>query len=142
MKALFATLTLALSLFSFRGQAQAELDSEGFPTFTYTEGDTSYTMRQYVFVLLKTGPNRNQSEAEVTEIQRGHLAHLAKMEELGYLVVAGPMGDDTELRGICVYNVNDVEKVKELVNEDPAIKAGRLIAEIHPWWAARGTKLP
>lgn len=142
MKA-FATLTvLLMSLLPFVGQAQSQIDEEGFPSFSYTEGDTTYHMRQYVLVLLKAGENRSQSTEEAAEIQKGHLAHLAKMEELGFLVMAGPLGDSDELRGICVYNVNSVEKVRELVDQDPAIKAGRLVAEIHPWWAARGTKLP
>lgn len=133
------SLFLLCSVFA---NAQMEVDAEGFNSFTYTQGEESYSMRQYVFVLLKAGPNRGQPEDEMQTIQDGHLAHLAKMQELGFLVMAGPMGDDSELRGICVYNVNNLEEVEKLVNEDPAIKSGRLIAEIHPWWAARGSSLP
>lgn len=134
---------LFLWVISTTGWAQElVIDDDGFKSFTMTEGDTTYVMREYVFVMLKAGPNRDQSPEETAQIQKGHMEHMAKMAEAGYLAVAGPFGDDSEWRGIYIFNVNSIEKVRELVNEDPAIQAGRLTAEIHPWWSARGTKLP
>lgn len=72
----------------------------------------------------------------------GHIEHMQKMADKGILAMAGPMGDESELRGIFIMNVPTIEEVREWVNQDPAIVSGRLIAEIHPWWAAKGTKLP
>ncbi|GGH69018.1 YciI family protein [Phaeocystidibacter marisrubri] len=139
----FTLYSLFFWLISTVGWAQElEVDDEGFKSFTITEGDTTYVMREYVFVMLKAGPNRDQSPEEAAEIQKGHMEHMAKMTEAGYLAVAGPFGDDSEWRGIYIFNVNNIDTVRDLVNEDPAIQSGRLVAEIHPWWSARGTTLP
>lgn len=141
MKKLLAAL--AFISVSTLGYAQAEVDEDGFQSFSYQEGDTTFHMRQYVFVMLKAGPNKDDFTAEqLQEIQAGHMAHLNKLAESGKLAIAGPFGDDSEWRGILIFNVPTVEEVEELVSEDPAIKAGRLVAEIHPWWGARGTQLP
>lgn len=136
---------LLLTSFLFSGSLLAQdipLDEDGFPAFSYKEGDTTYHMRQYVFVMLKAGPNRDQDSTEVQRIQAGHMAFMNEMAEKGYLAIAGPFGDDGDWRGIYIYNVNSVEKVRELVQQDPAIQSGRLVADIRPWWSARGAKLP
>ena len=55
------------------------------------------------------------------------------MYKKGILLIAGPMGDNGELRGIVVLKVNSMEEAKALVEADPAVKAGRLRVELHPW---------
>ena len=52
------------------------------------------------------------------------------------------MGDDGDLRGIFIMNCSSLEEAEMLVGTDPAIKKKRLLAEVHPWWAAKGSKLP
>ena len=58
-----------------------EVDSLGFQTFQLTEGDTTFTMKQYFIAFLKTGPNRTQSEEDAALIQAGHMDHLNKLSE-------------------------------------------------------------
>ena len=67
-----------------------------------------------------------------------HLAHLGKMYEMGYADISGPFGDDGEIRGITIYNTPTIEIADSLANADPSVKAGRLVIEMHPWWAAKG----
>ena len=123
--------------------AQAvQKDAQGFPSFEYTEGDTVYHMKQYFLVLLYRGDQTQQPQEEAARIQAAHLAHIQKMAKAGVLALAGPMGDNTDLRGVFVFNVTDQQQVEDWVNQDPAIQAGRLVAEIHPWWSAKGGKLP
>lgn len=103
--------------------------------------DSTVVMQQYFVVFLKAGPNRDQTEEETAKLQEQHLAHLSAIYEQGHTSITGPFGDDGEIRGIVVYNTPTLEQAKELAEQDPAVKAGRLIVEIHPWWAAKGSKL-
>lgn len=100
-----------------------------------------FEMKQYFFVMLKVGPKRDQDSITVAKIQEGHMAHLTKMYNEGKMDLAGPMLDKWETKGICVYNVATMEEVKALVEQDPAIVSGRLVAEIHPWYAGKGSVL-
>lgn len=103
--------------------------------------EEQYEMKKYFMVFLKKGPNRTQDSATAAEIQKGHMDHLNKMADVGKLDLAGPFMDDGEIRGICVYNVGTLKEVEELTALDPAVKAGRLIVEIHPWYSAKGASL-
>jgi uncharacterized protein len=100
-----------------------------------------YVMKTYYLVFLKKGPNRSQDSATAARIQKEHLAHLDRMAEKGKLSIAGPLMDDGDIRGICIYNVPTKEEAEKLAGEDPAVKAGRLVTEIHPFYSAQGAKL-
>ncbi len=136
----FALFLLIITL-SFSASAQVQTDENGFQTFEMKDGDTTYLMKQYFLILLKSGPERSQSQEEAMAIQKGHLANIDSLAALGKLDIAGPMGDNTELRGILVLRVPNLEEAKACIEADPAVKAKRLTYEIHPWWAARGSRL-
>lgn len=104
---------------------------EGIPeTFEYEAGDTTYLMQKYFICFLKSGSNRDQSEAETAEIQKQHLAHLSWLAEQNYISMAGPFGDDGQIKGITIFHTATLEKAKELAEMDPAVKAGRLVVEL------------
>lgn len=136
-----AILILAIAISTGLYAQNVQTDTLGFQTFTYPEGDTVYTMKQYFMVFLKSGPTRSQNAEEAAEIQKNHLAYIGWMAEQGYLDIAGPFGDDGDVRGILVMRVPTKVRAEELVAMDPAVKSGRLIMEIHPWWAAVGSTL-
>jgi uncharacterized protein YciI len=100
--------------------------------------EKQYEMKQYWMVFLKRGPNRTQDLATAAAIQQGHMANIGRLASLGKILVAGPFGDDGDLRGIFIMDCKDEAEVKELCSSDPAVKAGRLAVEIHPWWTAKG----
>jgi uncharacterized protein YciI len=85
---------------------------------------------------LKEGPNREQDSALAASIQSAHLANIQRMAEHGKLVVAGPFLDDQEIKGIYLFAVTDMAEVEELTNSDPAVQAGRLVMELHPWYGS------
>ncbi len=96
-------------------------------------------LKSYYIVILKLGPHRDQDSATAAMIQKEHIENINRMAASGQLNVAGPFLDDGEMRGIFVFDVRSEEEVKLLVNNDPAVKAGRLIYEIHPWMTQQGT---
>jgi len=124
-------------------ELKAKLNAQGYETFDFIDETTQDTiiMQQYFIAFLKKGPVRNQNEEEAVRLQKEHLAHLGKMYELGYADISGPFGDDGDIRGITIYNVPTMKMADSLANADPMVKAGRLIIEIHPWWAAKGFPL-
>ncbi|TYA74321.1 YciI family protein [Seonamhaeicola marinus] len=124
-------------------QIKAELKARGFQVESYYDEDLQDTviMQQYFMAFLKKGPIRTQNEEEAELIQKGHRAHLGKMYDLGYADISGPFGDEGEIKGITIYNVPTLKMADSLANSDPAVKAGRLEIEIHPWWAAKGFPL-
>ncbi len=67
------------------------------------------------------------------------MANIRAMAASGDLVIAGPLGDDGPLRGVFVFRTTDLARVRELVARDPAVKAGRLGAELYPWRVPEGT---
>jgi uncharacterized protein len=93
-----------------------------------------YGMKQYVMAFLKKGSNRSKDSTEREEIQRAHLKNIMRLANEGKLVIAGPFLDDTDIRGIFIFNVKDIGEAKELVETDPAVKAGVLTMELHPWY--------
>ncbi len=98
-------------------------------------------MKTYYLVLLKKGPDRMQDSSTVARIQEGHMAHLHKMADAGKMNIAGPLMEDGDIRGICIYNTASLEEARQLAEEDPAVRSGRLLVEIHPWYAMKGTCL-
>jgi uncharacterized protein YciI len=54
------------------------------------------------------------------------------------LIAAGPFGDNGRLRGIFVFRVDSLEEAKNLTAGDPAVQAGRLAMDIHPWMIPEG----
>ncbi len=107
--------------------------------FSYTEGDTTYTMKRFVFMLLEKGETRSQDSITAAKIQEQHLAHLNKMAESGKLIVAGPFTDVGDHLGLLIFDLETIEEALKLEAEDPAVKAGRLKMNAFFWWGAKGT---
>lgn len=110
-------------------------------TFSYKEGDTTYVMQKYFMVFLKKGPNRDQDSLTSATIQKKHMAHLEKLHLDGKICIAGPFADDGSISGMVVFNTATFKEADSLAKNDPAVKAGRLIVETHPFWAAKGSAL-
>jgi uncharacterized protein YciI len=91
-------------------------------------------MKTYVMAFLKAGPNRNRPREEAQKLQAAHRANINRLAAEGKLVLAGPFADDGELRGIYVFDVKTVAEAEALTKTDPAIQAGQLVMELHPWY--------
>jgi uncharacterized protein YciI len=104
-------------------------------------GNPGDTMKTYYLVLLKKGAHRDQDSATAAGIQAAHLANINRLYKEGKLDLAGPLPDDGDLLGIFVLNVGSREEAERVTAGDPAVKAGRLVMEVHPWLSARGSAL-
>ena len=101
-------------------------------------GGNENGMKNYVFVILKTGPNDATVKGkERVEIFKGHMANIGKLADAGKLAVAGPFGkNDKGWRGLYVFNVATVEEAQKIVETDPAVKARILTADLTPWYGS------
>lgn len=124
-------------------ELKEQLLTKGFEIFDYVDEETRDTilMQQYFIAFLKRGPNKSQTKAELDSLQTLHLGHLGRMYKEGYADISGPLGDDGDIRGITIYNTPTFEMADSLANMDPMVKSGRLVIELHPWWAAKGFPL-
>lgn len=98
-------------------------------------------MKQYWFVMLKRGPKRDQPADEAAKLQAGHMANMQAHAESGQLQIAGPFMDDGDWRGIFILDVPDRAAAQAMCDKDPAVQAGRLACEIHPWLSQKGATL-
>lgn len=100
-------------------------------------GADEYGMKNYVMALLKRGPRRWMIDSvTASNLQKAHMANIGRLADEGKLVVAGPFTDNTELKGIYVFDVKTIEEAQKLCETDPAIKAGSLMMELHPWYGS------
>lgn len=104
-------------------------------------GADIYGMKQYVIAFLLRGDKSSADSTEAAQLQRAHLDNITRMAGEGELLLAGPFLDNTDLRGIYIFNVNTVEEAQELTGSDPAIKAGVLKMELHPWYGSAALQL-
>lgn len=101
-----------------------------------------FEMTTYQVAFLRKGPKWTPGETpELQKLQEAHMAHIRAMGETGKLLVAGPFSDGGDLRGMFIFRLDSLEEARALAEQDPAVKAGRLALEWHPWFAAKNIKV-
>lgn len=96
--------------------------------------EEDFHMKQYFMVFLTAGPNCTQDSVTRAKLQEGHLNNITRLFNEKKIVLAGPFLDNGTYLGIFIFDVATENEVKELLRTDPAIEAGRLGYEIHPWY--------
>jgi len=95
-------------------------------------------MAQYWLALLLRGPAWTAAQTpESEQLQRQHIAHLDELARAGHSLVMGPFMDEGRIEGLVVLGAGSLDDARALVEADPAVKAGRVAVEVHPWWAAK-----
>jgi uncharacterized protein YciI len=97
------------------------------------------TMDRYLFAILSRGPGWTPERTPHTDsVQAGHMANLQHMASIGVLVGAGPFQGNGAQRGLFIFHGVSVDSAERLCAVDPAVRAGRLVLEFHPWLAPKG----
>ena len=93
----------------------------------------------YYIGFLRRGPGWTpESTPETQRIQAAHMAHIGEMAGSGKLIGAGPFSDGGQMRGVFIFKVDSPEEAKALAEADPAVKAGRLVVDLHAWRGPAG----
>ena len=96
-------------------------------------------IKSYCSVILKVGPNMQMQGVEkiIWEHGRRNFA----LRQSGLLSIVCPIRDGTDVCGIGIFNTT-ADELKTIMEEDPGVKAGVFIYEIHPVRSFPGDKLP
>jgi uncharacterized protein YciI len=94
---------------------------------------------QHTLVLLKRGQDWNSNAPGFIDLMKQHSAFVKQMIDQGNLALARlfPFSDQGELQGVAIFRVG-TEQTTKLAEHDPAVKAGLLRTEIHPWGTGKG----
>jgi uncharacterized protein YciI len=76
-------------------------------------------------------------EEAAAALQDAHMAYNADLHEAGHLLAAGPL-PHRRFRGLSIWSV-EPERVGLLREQDPAVRAGRLSADVLRWMVPAGT---
>ncbi|WP_233595634.1 MULTISPECIES: YciI family protein [Corallococcus] len=131
----FTSALLLLALSSTPAAPSASATKPGAPA------EKKFEFEKHYLVLLKRAPNAPKTEpAALQKLQEEHLAHLTRMGESGKMVLAGPFDeqDDVGMRGACIYRTETKQEARQLAEQDPMVKAGRLQVEVLAWYTEKG----
>lgn len=97
------------------------------------------TVKQYSIAILKAGPKRNEPGVEKIIWEHGRKNFSLRAD--GLLSIVCPVSDGSEVCGIGIFNTTEAE-LKTIMDEDPGVKAGVFVYEIHPCRSFPGDSLP
>ena len=97
------------------------------------------TTKDYSIVILKAGPRRNEPRVEKIIWEHGRRNFALRAE--GLLSIVCPVMDGSDTSGVGIFNTS-VEEAKKIMDEDPGVKSGIFVYEIHPCRSFPGDSLP
>ncbi|MBZ5637297.1 MAG: YciI family protein [Acidobacteriia bacterium] len=108
------------------------------PAWAEDKAPPAPAMKLYRLVLLRKGPSRSyMDEREIQAKQEAYLAWLKRVHEQGKVVVSGPVERAGDLESVFVLDAGSGEEAAAILKDDPWVLAGRVVPEIHPWWALK-----
>ena len=95
--------------------------------------------KEYSIVILKAGPNLH-SEGAIKTI-REHARRNFSLREEGLLPIVCPVADGSEVSGVGIFNAG-TDQVRAIMDEDPGVREGVFVYEVHPCRSFPGDCLP
>ena len=103
---------------------------------TFIAQSAEHKLVQFQMAIMKKGPNWDSTKPEDRNtIVQQHLKNVLALLDSGKAVIVGPFNDETELSGIFILRSTSADEAKSWIAADPAVKAGFMVAEMHPWWS-------
>src|SRR6266700_1659493 len=104
--------------------------------FTQQNPEPQFKLVQFHMAFLKKGSKWTATNTqESASLHQQHIAYVTSLLESGKAMIAGPLTDDGEIRGVYIFRAQSAEEAKAWAEGDPAVAAGHLVAEMHPWWS-------
>lgn len=134
------TLSILMMYFTLLGFAQSV--RPGYDQHLADSlGADQYGMKMYVLVILKTGDAVINDQVQRDSIFKAHLNNIVRLVEAGKLIVSGPLFEnEKQYEGIFIFNTT-MKETTELLNTDPAIRAGLLNTELYNWYGSAALPL-
>lgn len=95
--------------------------------------------KEYCIIILKAGPNRNQPGVEKIIWEHGRRNFVLRAD--GLMPIVLPIADGSEVSGVGIFNAS-AERVRAIMDKDPAVEAGVFVYELHLCRGFPGDSLP
>lgn len=138
MKKVLSAIFLAALVCSAQAQSPPTTAPAYDAELAKSLGGNENGMRKYVFVVLRTGPNKVPAGQERTEMFAGHMANIQRLANERKLAYAGPLDGVDGARGIFIFAVESIDEAKALVATDPVVIKGEMVAEYHMHFGSAG----
>ena len=99
-------------------------------------------MKSYVLVILKTGPSDIQDRELRDSLFAGHFSNMSRLASEKKLIVSGPFySNESQYRGLFLFDVATIEEATELVKSDPTVATGIFETEMYRWYGSAAIPL-
>jgi uncharacterized protein len=99
--------------------------------FAATDEQQQIAKKSTFLVIYRPGPAWVKGKSVSQQPLKEHGKYMLSLYVKGSMKLAGPLTDDAG--GAVVLEVADDSEAKAIVAEDPAVKSGIFVCEMHPW---------
>ncbi|GAK53107.1 hypothetical protein U14_04367 [Candidatus Moduliflexus flocculans] len=96
--------------------------------------------KPYITVILRKGEQYDTPDTQEF-LMTQHVPYLFKLRLEGLLNITVAASGTADIKGVAIYNLTDIEQVKQLTENDPAIRAEKLCYDIMPCFGFPGDVL-
>jgi uncharacterized protein YciI len=97
-------------------------------------GADEYGMKEYVMIILNTGPAKINDRNERNRIIAAHMKNMDSLTKQGKMVFSGPFMQENDMQEVFILQVKTIDEAKKLTDNDPAVQSGIYSVEYHLWY--------
>ena len=107
----------------------------GSPGILAQKSETPKLVKFQMAIMKKGAKWDTTEQQQKNSILHQHLRDIVSLLQSGKAIIAGPFGDDTDLAGIFIFRASSTDEARSWVDADPAVQAGLMVVEMHPWFS-------